>query len=134
GGVVGDRARQAVGDPRGPTRAPRQFGAGLSVELEVEDARRSADDPLQLGLGVEVEPVDGAEPVAHGATEQALTGGGAYARESRKLEAHRAGACALAGDEVESQVLERRVARLLAQLVQPGDLGDAEDGADPLVP
>src|SRR5262249_13257115 len=114
-------------------RALRQLGARPGVNLELQDASRALDDPLQLWLAVEVEPVDRAEAVAHRAAEQPLARGGADAREAWELEAHGARAGPLAGHVVEAEVLKSWVERLLDQLVQPVDLVDEEDVAVLLV-
>src|SRR5262249_50837117 len=110
-GVIADAAQQPVRDPRRAPRALRQLGARPGVNLELQDASRALDDPLQLWLAVEVEPVDRAEAVAHRAAEQPLARGGADAREAWELEAHGARAGPLAGNVVEAEVLKSWVER-----------------------
>ena len=63
-GVVADPAEEPVHDPRrGP--APGRDGDGRLVgDLDPEDPGRAADDRPEVLLSVEVEAVDGPEPVA----------------------------------------------------------------------
>ncbi len=97
------------------------------MDVDAEDACRAADDALELVLGVEVEPVHGAEAVAQGRAEQALAGGRADAGEVRQRQCRGAGPHPLPQHGVEPEVLERRVQRLLDDAVEPVDLVDEED-------
>src|SRR5258708_27148355 len=97
------------------------------MDLDVESPGRAADDALELALGVEVQPVDGAEAVAERAAQQALPRGGADTREVRQRQRGRARADALAQNRVEAEVFERRIQGFLDDAVHAVDLVDEED-------
>ena len=59
--VVAHAAQQPVGDARRAARAPGDLDRRGVVDRHAEDPRRSADDLLEVGRRVEVEPVDDAE-------------------------------------------------------------------------
>jgi hypothetical protein len=75
-GVVADAAQEAVGDARGAPAATGDLGGARLVDRDPEDARRARDDEVQVGVRVEVEPVDDAEPAAQGRGEETGPGGG----------------------------------------------------------
>src|SRR5207244_10232613 len=78
---------------------------------------------------VVVEPVSHAEAVAKGRREEAGPGRRADERERRQIERERASGGALADDDVEPEVLERRVEDLLDRPAQAMDLVHEEDVA-----
>ena len=126
-GHVAHAAQDPVGDPRRSARAARDQLGGVVGHLDREDLRRAADDAGELFGRVVVEPEREAEPVAQRCREQAGAGRRADQRERRQVERQRASRRALPDDDVEPEVLERRVEDLLGGAVQPVDLVDEED-------
>ena len=90
-------------------------------------AGRAANDRAQL-LGVVVaEPERHPEAVAQRRRQQAGPRRRAHERELRQVERQRPRRGSLADDDVEPEVLERRVEDLLDRAVDPVDLVDEED-------
>ena len=85
------------------------------------------DDEVQVGVGVEVEPVHDAEAAAQRRGEEAGAGGGADQGEGLQRDLHRARAGPAADHEVEAVVLERGVEDLLDLRVEAVDLVDEQD-------
>src|SRR6266581_4894844 len=83
-GVVAHAPQQAVCDAGCAAGAPGDLRDRLRLDLDLENARRPPHDALQLGLGIEVQPVHGAEAVAQRSAEQTLTRGGPDAGEVRQ--------------------------------------------------
>ena len=94
-----------------------------------EDAGRPEHDGLELDRVVQVEPADEPEPVAQRAGHQAGAGGGADQGEPGQVEADAPRRRALADQDVELEVLHRRVEDLLHGAVHAVDLVDEEDVA-----
>ena len=90
---------------------------------------RAPHDLEQVVGTVEVERIEIPETIAQGGGEHALPGGGPDHGEAGQLEPQRLGAGALATDEVELEVLHRRVERFLHRTSEPVDLVDKEDVA-----
>ena len=84
---------------------------------------------LELLDGVEVEADRDAEAVAERRGEQPEARGGADQRERREADLDRARRRALADDEVELEILERRIEDLLDGRRQAMDFVDEEDVA-----
>ena len=83
----------------------------------------------ELRRRVVVEPVGHAEAVAERRRQEARARGRADQRERRQVERERARRRPLADDDVEPEVLERRVEDLLDRAGEPVDLVDEEDVA-----
>ena len=115
---------------RGVPRARRAISAApLASRRDVEDGRRAADDGVEVAGAVVVQPGDEAEPVPQRTGDEPGAGGGAHQREPGQVQADGAGARALAEDDVELEVLHRRVQDLLHRPAQAVDLVDEEDVA-----
>ena len=112
-GVPRERARDLVG---------RRL-----LDLDVEDARRAAHDHAELLAVVVAEPERHPEPVAQRRRQQPGPRRRADERERRQVDRERARRGALAPDDVETEVLQRRVQDLLGRPVEPVDLVDEED-------
>ena len=110
-------------------RAPGDLVGGLVLDLDAEDARRAAHDRRELGRLVVVEAERHPEAVAERRREQAGARRRADEREGGQVERERACGRPLADDDVEPEVLERRVEDLLDRPVEPVDLVDEEDVA-----
>ena len=112
---------------RGVPRERRAISLAPSARhADAEHARAAVDDQLQLGLGVEIEPHRNAEAVAQRIGEQARARGRADQRELREIDLHRARRRPLADDQVELEVLHRRIEDLLDRRIEPVDLVDEQ--------
>ena len=113
---------------RGVPRARRcDLLGGLVGDLDAEDSRRAAHDRRELVLLVVAEPERHAEAVAQRRREEPGARRRADERERRQVERQRPRARALADDDVEPEVLERRIEDLLDRAVHAVDLVDEED-------
>ncbi len=83
------------------------------------------DDP-QLFRRVKIQAMHHAEPVAQGRGEQPGARGGAHQGERRQVQLHRARHGPLADDDVQLEVLHRRVEHLLHRPRQPVHLVDEQ--------
>ncbi len=126
-GDVANASEDAVGDARRPARTTGDLVGCLVGDLDAEDPRRAADDRRELVLLVVAEPERHAEAVAERRREQSRARRRADERERRKVERQRPRARTLADDDVEPEVLERRIEDLLDRAVHPMDLVDEED-------
>jgi hypothetical protein len=125
-GEVAHPAQQAVRDPRRSARARCEHAAGIRAERDAEHPRRALKDPLEVRRRVVLQARDPPEAIAQRRREQAGARGGADQREARQIEAHRARARSLSDQDVELEVLHRRVEDLLDRRRQPVDLVDEE--------
>ena len=123
---VAHAAQQPAGDARRAAGAARDLVGAVRRHADAEHARAAVDDLLELGLGVEVEPDRDAEAVAQRIGEQARARGGADQRELGEVDLHRARRRALADDEVELEVLHRRIEDFLDRRIEPVDLVDEQ--------
>ena len=128
-GDVAHAAEDPVRDARRAARAPRDLDRRLGLDLDAEDARRAVDDRRELLRRVVVEAERHAEAVAKRRRQQARARRRADQRERRKVERERPRRRPLTDDDVEPEVLERRVEDLLDGAVQPVDLVDEQDVA-----
>ena len=112
-----------------PRERPRDLLGGVGGDLDAEDPRRARDDRGELARLVVVEPERHAEAVAQRRREQPGARRRADKRERRQVDRQRARRGALAHDDVEPEVLERRVEDLLRGAAEPVDLVDEEDVA-----
>ena len=112
---------------RGVPRERRAISfAPSGGHADAEHARAAVDDQLELGLGVEVEPDRNAEAVAQRRGQKPGARGRADQRELREIDLHRARRRALADDEVELEVLHRRIEDFLDRRIEPVDLVDEQ--------
>ena len=115
---------------RGVPRERRAIShAPASSSVDVEDAGRPHDDRLQLGRVVVVEAGDEPEAVAQRPGDHARAGRRPDERERRQRQADARCRRALADDDVELEVLHRRVQDLLDRPRQAVDLVDEQDVA-----
>ena len=113
---------------RGVPRERRAISvARVVLDRHAEDAGGAADDRGQLLGLVVAEPEREPEAVAQRRRQQAGARRRAHERELRQVERQRPRRRPLADDDVEPEVLERRVEDLLDRAVDPVDLVDEED-------
>ena len=125
-GHVPHTPQNAVRDPGRPAGATRDLVGRLVRDLDAEDACGAPDDLGQLGRFVVPEPEGHAEAVAQRRRQQPGPGRRSDERERRQVERQGARRRPLAEDDVETEVLERRVERLLDGRVEAMDLVDEE--------
>ena len=128
-GDVAHAAQDAVRDPRRAARAARDELCRVVGDLDAEDAGRAAHDRRELDRAVVVEPEREAEAVAQRRRQQPGARRRADQGERRQVERQRARSRALPDDDVEPEVLERRIEDLLRRAVEAVDLVDEEDVA-----
>src|SRR6186997_164092 len=128
--IVTAPPKDAVRHPRGPARAARNLVGCLVRDLDPEDPGRAAHDRRQLGLLVVAEPERHAEAVAKRCRQEARSRRRADEGELRQVQGERPRPRTLADDDVEAEVLERRVQDLLDRSVHAVDLVDEEDVLD----
>ena len=119
-------AQEPAGDARSAAGAAGDLLGAVRGGVGPQQPRRPGDDLDELVHGVELEPGRDAEPLAERRGQQAEAGSGADEGEGLELDPHGARRRPLADDEVEPEVLERRVEDLLDHRVQPVDLVDEE--------
>ena len=95
-------------------------------ERQAEQARAAPHDLLELRHAVEFEPDGNAEALAERRGEKPGARRGADQREAGKIDAHRARRRSLADDEIELEVLHRRIENFLDRRIEPVDLVDEQ--------
>ena len=112
---------------RGVPRERAAISSAASSAISTSRMRgRAADDRPELPRVVVAEPERHAEAVAERRRQEAGPGRRADERERRQVERQRPRGGALPEDDVEAEVLERRVEDLLRRAVEPVDLVDEE--------
>ena len=125
-GEVPDLPEQAVADAGRAPGPSGDLGGPVLVQVDLEDPGGARDDGLQVGRLVVVQPGRQPEPVAQGPCDETGPRGRAHQREWWELEADRPGGRPLAQDDVEGEVLHRRVEHLLDCPGQSVDLVDEQ--------
>ena len=112
---------------RGVPRERRAISFGAFVgEREADHPRAAPHDPLELGYGIEIEPHRNAEAVAQRRRQQAGAGRRADQGESGEVDLDRARRRPGADDQVELEVLHRRIENFLDRRVEAMDLVDEQ--------
>ena len=111
---------------RRAARAPRDLVGRVVLDLTPRIPRRAAHDRAELAGLVVAEPERHPEAVAQRRRQQPGARRRADERERRQVERQRSRRGALAEDDVEPEVLERRVEDLLDGAVEAVDLVDEE--------
>ena len=125
-GEVAHAAQQPPGDARRAARAPRDFVGAVRRHADAEHAGAAVDDLLELFHRIEIQPHRNAEAVAQRIGEQTSARGGADQREGRQIDLHRARRRPLADDEVELEILHRRIKDFLDRRIEPVDFVDEQ--------
>ena len=112
---------------RGVPRDRRAISAApSSVRWNSSSRAPRRDDQAQFLRRVEYQPQRDAEAVAQRGRQQAGAGGGADQRERRQVDAHAARGGAVADDQVELEILHRRIQHFLDRRLQAVDLVDEQ--------
>ena len=127
--VVAHAAQQAVDYPWRAPRASRYLVGPLALARHAQQAGAAPDDGGDRHPVIEVEPVHRAKPVPQRRAEHRVAGGGADQGEARHGETDAAGARPPAQDDIQREVLHRRVQHLLRRPRQPVHLVDEQDVA-----
>ncbi len=125
-GEVAHAAQQPSGDARGAARAARDLVGAVRRHADAEDAGATIDDLLELFHRIEIQPHRNAEAVAQRIGEQAGARGGADQREGREVDLHRARRRPLADDQIELEILHRRIEDFLHRRIEPVDFVDEQ--------
>ena len=128
-GKVAHAPQQPAGDARRAAGAPRDFVGAVLGHADAEYAGATVDDFLKFGLAVEVEADRNAESVAQRIGQQARARGRADQREFREIDLDRARRRPLADDEIELEILHRRIEDFLDRGIEPVNFVDEEDVA-----
>src|SRR5919201_6855903 len=128
-GDVADATQDPVRDARRAAGSGCDLVGCLAGDLDAEDARRPTHDRRELGDLVVAEPEGHPEAVTERRRQEAGARRRADESERRQVEREGARGRPLADDDVEPEVLERRVEDLLDGAVEPVDLVDEEDVA-----
>src|SRR5262249_20650053 len=115
------------GDARRAPRAPRNFVGAIRCDADAQHARATIDDLLEFFLGIEIEPHRNSESIAQRIRQQPRAGGGADQRERGQVNLHRTRRGTLADDQVELEILHRRIEDLLYGRIEPVDLVDEQN-------
>ncbi len=112
---------------RGVPRDRRAISAApVGGQVEPQLLGAAGHDQLQLRRRVEHQPQRDAEPVAQRRRQQPGARGGAHQGERRQVDPHRARRRALADDQIELEILHRRIQHLLDGGLQAVDLVDEQ--------
>ena len=126
-GEVAHAAQQAAGDARRAARAPGDLVRAVVASWPTPSTRAPRlDDQLQFFDRVEIEPDRNAEAVAQRRRQQPSARRRADEGELRKVDLHRARRRAFADDEVELEVLHRRIEDFLHRRIEPVDFVDEQ--------
>src|SRR5262249_12021068 len=128
-GDVPHAPQDAVRDPRRAAGAACDLVGRIVGHLDSENPRAAPYDRRELLGRVVVQSEGQAEAIAERRRQKPRARGRADERERRQVERQRARGRSLADDDVEPEVLERRVEDLLDCAVEAVDLVDEEDVA-----
>src|SRR4029077_7318844 len=125
-GKVANASEQAPGNARGAARAPGDLVRAVIGEREANHAGAARDNALQLFGSVEIEPDRNAETIAQRSGEEPGAGRRADQGESGEVDLHRARRRPGADDEVELEILHRRIENLLDRWIETVNLVDEQ--------
>src|SRR5262249_40124708 len=109
GSKVAHAAEQSSGDARRTARASRDLVGAVGSEPDAEDARAAIDDLFQLSRAVKAQPHRNAKAVAQRIGEKARARRRADEREPREIDFHRPRRRPLADNQIELEILHRRI-------------------------
>ena len=124
--VVAHAAQEVVRDARRAPTATRHLGGSVGVDLDVEQPRGSPDDRLQIVGHIVVKPLAHGKARQQRRRQQAAPGRRADERKFRQIQPHAPGAWPLVDDDVQREILHRRVEIFLDVFLQPVNLVDEQ--------
>src|SRR5262249_31055620 len=122
-------AQQPAGDARRAARTASDLVRAVGGHANAEHTRAAGYDLFQLALGIKIESDRGAKTVAQRVGEQTGACGRTDQRKPGEIDLDRPRGGSLADDEVELEVLHRRIEDLLHRRIEPMDLVDEKDVA-----
>ena len=128
-GEIAHAPKQPPGDARRAARAPGDLDRAFIVQRHAEDACATPHDEFQFLDGIEIEPHGDAETVAQRIGDEARAGGGRNQGEAGEIDLDRARRRPLADDQVELEILHRRIEDFLHGRIETVNLVDEEDVA-----
>ena len=128
-GEVAHAPEQAPGDARRAARALGDLVRAVVGKGEADHSGAARDDALQLFGGVKIEPDRNAEPVAQRGGEEPGARRRADQGEPGEVDLHRARRRSGADDEVELEILHRRIKNFFDRWIEAVNLVDEQDVA-----
>ncbi len=125
-GEVAHAPQQAPGDARRAARAPGDLVRAVIGERQADHAGAARNDALQLLGGVKIEPDRNAETIAQRRGEKSGAGRRADQGEPGEVDLHRARRRPRADDEVELEILHRRIENFFDRWVETVNLVDEQ--------
>ena len=126
GGDIADAAQQSTGDPRRTTRAAGDFRRAIICQIHAKPQGLVGEDHRQFVTVVELQPHLNSEAVTKRRCQQAGAGCCADKGEGRQINPHRSCRRPLANDQIQLEILHRRIENLLNRRVQTVNLVDEQ--------
>ena len=126
-GEVAHAPEQAPGNARRAARALGDLVRAVIGEREADHSGAARDNALQLFGGVKIEPDRNAETIAQRGGEEACASRRADQSEPGEIDLHRARRRPGADDEVELEILHRRIENLFDRRIETMNFVDEQD-------
>ena len=126
GGDVADPAKQAAGDARRAAGPSGNLQRPVLGKRHLEPLRLVGEDHGKLVAAIELQPHLDPEPVAKRRRQETGAGRRPDKGEGRQIDPHRARRRPLADNQVELEILHRRIENLLDGRIEPVDLVDEQ--------
>ncbi len=124
---IADPPQQPPGNARRAAGAARDFVGAIRRHADLEHAGAAGDDLFQLFHGIEIQPHRNAEAVAQRIGQQPRARGGADQREFCQLDLDRARCRSLADNQIELEILHRRIQHFLDRGAEAMDFVDEQN-------
>ena len=128
-GEVADPAQQPAGDARRTAGSPGDLDGTFVRQAEAQLLGAAGNDPAEFLGSIEHQAEGDSEAVAQGRGEKTGAGGCSDKGKGGEVDADGPGCRALADDEVELEVLHRRIQDFFYRWLQAVDLVDEQDVA-----
>jgi len=125
--VITNPAEEVVGDARGASASPSDFGCGLWLQFDFQERGGALHDGRKIFDRVVVESVGDAESGAKWSTKKAGTCGSSNQRKAGKVKANRAGGGALIDDDIDTEIFDGGVKVLFDDFGESMNFIDEED-------
>jgi hypothetical protein len=120
-------AEEPVGDPRRTAGAASDFGCRFLGNLDFEDPGRAIDNYSQVVARVELETVDNAETITQGRGQETGSSRRTDERKTGQCQTHAPSCGTLPNNQIELEVLHRRVQDFFDRSGQSVDLIDEKN-------
>src|SRR6266850_516862 len=128
--IISSSLQQAIRNARRAAAPRRDFLAAFRRDRRIQNFGGPANDEFQLGLGVEIQPVNHTEAGPQWRRDQAGASGRSDQREAAQIQTVRPGAGPLTDDDVELEVLHRGIEDFLDIGLEPMNLVDEKHIAE----